>query len=105
MGAAEVEQFLTELAVHGHVSASTQNQALNALVFVYQQVLEIDLGRFDAVRARRSKRLPEMLTYTHVARKGVSAITSPLDLLADAGPESVRSAIDGTLRLRAAVDG
>jgi hypothetical protein len=42
MGAAEVEQFLTHLAVQGHVAASTQNQALNALVFLYKQVLEID---------------------------------------------------------------
>jgi integron integrase len=67
MGAAEVEAFLTELAVTGHVSASTQNQALNALVFLDQQVLEIDLGRFDAVRARRPKRLPVVLVAEEVA--------------------------------------
>jgi integron integrase len=67
MGAAEVEQFLTHLAVDGHISASTQNQALNALVFLYQQVLEIDLGRFDAVRARRPKRLPVVLAPEEVA--------------------------------------
>jgi integron integrase len=67
LGAAEVEQFLTHLAVKGHVSASTQNQALNALVFLYQQVLEIDLGRFDAVRARRPKRLPVVLAPDEVA--------------------------------------
>jgi hypothetical protein len=58
MGAAEVEQFLTHRAVHGHVAASTQNQALNALLFLYQQVLQIDLGCLDAVRTRRPKRLP-----------------------------------------------
>jgi integron integrase len=67
LGAAEVEQFLTHLAVHGRVSASTQNQALNALVFLYQQVLEIDLGRFEAVRARRPKRLPVVLAPEEVA--------------------------------------
>ncbi len=67
MGVAEVEQFLTHLAVHGHVSASTQNQALNALLFLYQQVLEIDLGRLDAVRARRGKRLPVVLSRPDVA--------------------------------------
>ncbi|GIX05008.1 MAG: hypothetical protein KatS3mg114_0877 [Planctomycetaceae bacterium] len=67
MGAVEVEQFLTHLAVQGRVSASTQNQALNALVFLYQQVLQIDLGRFDAVRARRPKRLPVVLSPEEVA--------------------------------------
>jgi integron integrase len=67
MGAAEVQQFLTHLAVDGRISASTQNQALNALVFLYQQVLEIDLGRFDAVRARRPKRLPVVLAPEEVA--------------------------------------
>jgi hypothetical protein len=45
LAAAEVEQFLTHLAVQGRVSASTRNQALNALVFLYQQVLEIDIAR------------------------------------------------------------
>jgi len=49
-------QFFTDLAVNGHVAVSTQSQALNALVFLYKQVLEIDLGRFDAVRAHRPKR-------------------------------------------------
>ena len=61
MGAAEVEQFLTHLAVEERVSASTQNQALNALVFFYRQVLDMELGRFDAVRARRGKRLPVVM--------------------------------------------
>ncbi len=61
MGAAEVSAFLTDLAVNGHVAASTQNQALNALVFLYTQVLELDLGSLDAVRARRPKYLPTVL--------------------------------------------
>jgi len=51
MGGPEVEQFLTDLAVKRHVAASTQNQALSALLFLFAQVLDIDLGRFDAVRA------------------------------------------------------
>jgi integron integrase len=67
MGTAEVGQFLTHLAVEGNVSASTQNQALNALVFLYTQVLEIDLGRLDVVRARRGKRLPVVLAPEEVA--------------------------------------
>jgi hypothetical protein len=68
MGAAELEQFLTDLAVRGHVSASTQNQALNALVFLYKQVLEIELERIEAVRARRPKRLPVVLSPQEVQR-------------------------------------
>ncbi len=68
MGAAEAGQFLTHLAVHGQVSASTQNQALNAIVFLYGQVLGIDLGRFEAQRARRPKRLPVVLSPEEVQR-------------------------------------
>jgi site-specific recombinase XerD len=67
LGAAEVEQFLAHLVVRGRVSASTQNQALHALVFLYQQVLEIDVGPFEAVRARRPKRLPVVLAAAEVA--------------------------------------
>jgi hypothetical protein len=68
MGAAEVEQFLGHLATEGRVSASTQNQAFNALVLFYRHVLEIDLGRLDAVRARRGKRLPVVLSPEEVRR-------------------------------------
>ena len=53
MGAEEVERFLTHLATADKVAASTQNQALNALVFLYRQVLQLDLGNFDAVLAGR----------------------------------------------------
>ena len=52
MGVAEVEAFLTSLAVEGNVAASTQNQTLSALQFLYGKVLEIELGPVDAVRAR-----------------------------------------------------
>lgn len=62
MSAAEIEMFLTDLAVNRHVSASTQNQGFNALVFLYQQVLGIELPKLDAVRARRPKRLPTVLS-------------------------------------------
>ncbi len=67
MGTAEVEQFLTDLAVNGRVSASTQNQALNALLFLYGPVLGMELGRLDSVRARRPKRLPVVLSPEEVA--------------------------------------
>ena len=68
MGAAEIEMFLTDLAVNGHVSASTQNQAFSALLFLYQNVLAIELPRIDALRARRPKRLPAVLSPEEVAQ-------------------------------------
>ena len=55
--------FLSHLALEAHVAASTQNQAFNALLFLYQQVLGIDLGEIaGAVRAKKPKRLPVVLT-------------------------------------------
>jgi integron integrase len=62
MGGPEIEMFLTDLAVNGHVSASTQNQAFCALLFLYQAVLAIEPPRLDAVRARRPTRLPTVLS-------------------------------------------
>jgi integron integrase len=61
MGGPEIELFLTDLAVNGHVAASTQNQAFHALLFLYQVVMGIELPRLDAVRAKRPKRLPTVL--------------------------------------------
>jgi integron integrase len=63
MGAKEIEAFLTHLAVKENVAASTQNQALNAILFLYKEVLkqELDL-RVDAVRAKRTRYLPTVLT-------------------------------------------
>ena len=69
MGSAELEAFLTHLAVVGKVSASTQNQALNAVVFLYRQVLKQDLGMdINAVRAKRSRYLPTVLTSKEVTK-------------------------------------
>jgi integron integrase len=68
-GAPEVERFLTWLAVEGNVSASTQNQALNALVFLYKRVLDIPLeGTIDAARSSKAARVPVVLTREEVAR-------------------------------------
>ena len=67
MGAPEVEAFLTHLAVDAHVSASTQNQAMQALIFLYRQVLEIELPWLENVtRAHRPKRLPVVLSVSEV---------------------------------------
>ena len=58
MGAADVAQFLSSLAVEGQVAASTQNQALSALLFLYRYVLHQELPWIDdVVRARRPKHL------------------------------------------------
>ena len=67
MGAVEVEAFLSHLAVERHVSASTQNQAKAALLYLYKQVLEIDLPWLnEVVQAKTPKRLPVVLTPTEV---------------------------------------
>jgi len=62
MGRPEIEQYLTYLAVDRKVSASTQNQAFNALLFLYRNVIPKDLGEIDAVRAKQSRRLPAVLS-------------------------------------------
>jgi integron integrase len=62
MGAAEVESFLTHLAVERRVSASTQSQALGAILFLYRHVLEVDLPWLEnVVRARKSVHVPVVL--------------------------------------------
>lgn len=69
MGAPEVEAFLSSLAVEGRVAASTQNQALSALLFLYREVLDIELPWMaDVVRAKRPRRLPTVLSEDEVAR-------------------------------------
>jgi integron integrase len=75
MGAGEIARFLTHLATVGGVSASTQNQALNALVFLYKEVLHQDVGDIGEVaRAKRPLRRPLVL-----AREEVSGILSRLE--------------------------
>lgn len=69
MGAEEVRDFLSYLAVERNVSASTQNQAKSALLFLYREVLEIELPWLDEViAAKASKRLPVVLTPTEIRR-------------------------------------
>ena len=63
MGESEINQFLTDLAVNKKVSASTQNQALSAILFLYQHVLKKELQWITpAVRAKKPERLPVVLT-------------------------------------------
>jgi integron integrase len=75
LGAPEVEAFLTHLAVEGNVAAATQNQALSALLFLYKEVLGIDLPWLkDVTRAKRPQRLPVVLT-----RDEVRAVLGKMD--------------------------
>jgi len=69
MGAAEVKAFLTYLAISRKVAASTQNQALGALLFLYRHVLGRDLSSMDdLIRAKKPIRLPVVLSPSEIAR-------------------------------------
>ncbi len=74
MGSAEVNAFLTHLAVDQQVSASTQNQALAAMLFLYRELLERDLELEGVVRARTRRRLPVVLS-----EKDVRAVREHLE--------------------------
>ncbi len=69
MGGPEVREFLTHLAVERRVAVATQNQALNALVFLYREVFGRELGElWEFERARRRERVPVVLTRQEVER-------------------------------------
>ncbi len=84
MGAPEVEAFLSMLAVQRKVSASTHNQALSALLFLYREVLAIDLPWMEDIqRPSRAKRIPSVLTREEIAAllarmDGVTALLAQL---------------------------
>ena len=104
MGAPEVAQFLAHLAVAGNVAASTQNQALNALVFLYEQVVQQPLGDLgEFARVKRPARLPVVLTQEETQRV-LAAVPPehqlPLQLLYGTGMRLME-----LLRLRVRVKG
>jgi integrase len=69
LGAADISAFLTWLATKEHVSASTQNQALAALLFLYERVLQVPVGHVEhVVRAKQPLRLPVVLSREEVTR-------------------------------------
>ena len=68
MGGPEIESFLTHLAAKRKISASTQNQTLNAIVFLYKQILAGYPGECNAIRAKRPKRPPVVLSPAEVRR-------------------------------------
>ena len=75
MGTSEVNSFLTHLAVKENVAASTQNQALCAIVFLYKHVLKQELGDFG------DKDVKTTMIYTHVLNQGGRGVKSPADRL------------------------
>ncbi len=79
MGPTEIEAFLTHLAVERHVTASTQNQAFSALMFLYEKILERRLPNIGSLRARRSTRLPVVLSVGEV--RAVPSELNGIDLL------------------------
>jgi integron integrase len=82
MGAEEVRDFLSHLAVERNVAASTQNQAKSALLFLYREVLNIELPWLDEVIAARSaRRLPVVLTQTET-RRLLDAMSGTMGLVA-----------------------
>jgi len=82
MGRPEIEAFLTDLAVNGNVSASTQNQAFNALLFLYKQVLNINVfNDVDALRAKKPQRLPTVLSVEETMAL-IEAMTGTYQLMA-----------------------
>jgi len=67
MGGPEIASFLTDLAVHGQVAVATQNQALNALIFLYREIIHKEISDLpEVVRPKKPKRLPTVLTKTEV---------------------------------------
>ena len=75
LGRNKIEAFLNHLAINRSVAAATQNQAFNAILFLYREVLNVQLENVNALRAHERKRLPVVLTRTEV-----TAILNGLDL-------------------------
>jgi site-specific recombinase XerD len=98
MGNAEIAAFLTHLALDRKVAASIQNQALSTLLFLYHDVLHQEVGSVDAVRARKSKRLPTVLT-KHETLRVIQAMSGVPQLLAKLLYGSGLRALEG-VRLR-----
>ena len=81
MGKQEIEAFLTDLAVRRQVAAATQNQALNGILFLYREVLEMELPWLDdVVRAKRPVRVPVVLSRPEV-RSILALLSPPYDLV------------------------
>ena len=80
LGAPEVDRFLSWLAVTRGVSPGTQSIALNALVFLYHQCLEVELGKLDFQRPKPRRRVPQVLTHEE-AMAILSRMSGPASLI------------------------
>lgn len=67
MGKAEIEEYLTHLAVQRHVSPTTQNVALQSILFLYREILDMTIAGVDALRSKRPQRIPTVLSRQEVA--------------------------------------
>jgi len=109
MAEPEVEAFLNHLAVKGNVAASTQNQALNALVFLYRHVVKRELARgMNITHAKRPERLPTVFGRDEVARilahlQGVPGLIARLQYDRDA-PDGMPAAAGTGHRLSSPPD-
>jgi len=81
LGDAEINEFLTSLACEGKVAASTQNQALSSILFLYKRILKTEI-KIDAVRAKLPKRLPVVLGIDEVRRVLVAIPEGPYRIMA-----------------------
>ena len=81
MGVPEIESYLTHMAAREHVAAATQNLAFCALLFLYREFLGVELQNIAALRAKRSRRLPVVLSKDEVWRL-LAAIQPPYQLMA-----------------------
>jgi site-specific recombinase XerD len=79
LGAVQVKAFLEHLAIDLHVAASTQNQALNALVFLYREIIHQDFGDLGDVLGHKD--VTTTMVYTHAMNKPGLAVRSPLDMV------------------------
>jgi hypothetical protein len=106
MAEAEVAQFLTHLARDANVAASTQNQALSALLFLYKEVLKHEIGWLEQVeRAKKPQKMPVVLSRDEIKQifahlKGVPKNHGRSSLRKWATPDGVRSSASQGFRFR-----
>ncbi len=82
MGAKEIEDFLTHLAIHHNTAKATQDIAFNALIFLYREFLKVEIRDLDIVRSKKSVKIPVVFTHDE-AKLVISKLSSPSKLIAE----------------------